>query len=371
MWLRSALFLFLLVPFAAHASSQGKLERTQAELQATRAKADTLSKELKVAERDLSSLRGDVTKVAHAIQQREAALTESERKLARLTVEVEASEARLSQREADMQRAMLAMLQIERMPAAAMFAQPGNAQDTVRTAAALDLARSALEQDAAGLRAELARLRESRVQLGQARTRYQRDAAELTKKRTTLTSQLSKRADLQARLSTHYRSAEADAKRLSKEAASLQQLITKLNATPDTRVSANIPERGRPTNPATGTVMHRFGEKKGESDTWRGMMLRTRASALVVAPAGGEVAFTGPFMNYGPMVLLRHQGGMISLVAGLGRIDVQMKQKVKAGEPLGVMGATAGQNLYVELRENSKPIDPARWFATVSSSLGR
>ena len=369
---RSALFILLLVPAAAHATSQGKLQQTQAQLQVTRAKAEALSKELRQTETELKGLRSNVTDVARAIQKSEATLTESERKLNRLSAEVTRGEERLKRREADMQRAMLAMLQIERLPTAALFAQPGNAQSMVRTAAALDTARSAIEGEAAQLKTELATLKSARADLVKAQARYRKDASALTAKRNTLTTQLGKRAALQSKLSLHYQNAEADAKRLSRDAASLQQLITNLNSTPTTRApSASLPERGRTTTPVTGSVLHRFGEKKGESDSWRGMLFRTRPSALVVAPAGGEVAFTGPFMNYGPMVLLRHQGGMMSLVAGLSRIDVRLKQTVRAGEPLGVMAATSGQNLYVELRENSKPIDPARWFATVGASLGR
>ncbi|MBA4274164.1 MAG: hypothetical protein C0436_00780 [Alphaproteobacteria bacterium] len=369
---RSALVIAMLVPCMAQASSQQNLQKTQAQLQATRAKAEALSKELKTAERDMASLREDVTNVARAIQKSEAALTASERRLNALSREVSAGEARLIQREADMQRAMLAMLQIERMPAAAMFAQPGNAQDMVRTAAALDTARSTLEQEAAQLKRELAKLSSARADMLKAKERYTADAASLASKRNTLTAQLSKRSALQTTLSKNYQATDADVRRLAREAASLQQLITKLDNSPSTRPpTGSIPARGRTTAPVTGNVVHRFGEKKGESDSWRGMVFRARPSALVVAPAGGEVAFTGPFMNYGPMVLLRHQGGMMSLVAGLARIDVRAKQTVRAGEPLGVMAATGEQNLYVELRENTKPIDPARWFATVSASLGR
>lgn len=367
---RSALFLFFFLPAAASASSQGKLQQTQAQLSETKAKAEALSKELQNTEKEMDSLRGNVTNVARAIQQREAALTGSERTLRALSEEVANSRERLHTREADMQRAMLAMMQIERLPGAAMFARPGNAQETIRTAAALDLARSTLEREAADVRNELDALERNRAALLREKERYRKDADALAARKAALASQLTKRSALQAKLSSNYQQAEADTRRLAREAASLQQLIDDLDRTPDTRGTA-IPARGTPTRPVAGSVLHRFGERKGESETWRGMVLRTRPSALVVAPAGGEVAFTGPFMNYGPMVLLRHQGGMMSLVAGLGRIDVRLKQKVAAGEPLGIMPATAEQNLYVELRENSKPIDPARWFATVGASLGR
>jgi murein hydrolase activator len=368
---RSTIFLCLFLPMAAQAEAPQNLKQTQAQLVQTRAKAENLARELRSAESDMQTLRLDVTSVARDIQKSEAVVSQSERTLAQLSQQVAEGEKRLSARESSMQNAMLAMLQIERLPAAALFAQPNKAQDMVRTAAALDTARSALESEAALLKKELATLKEKQTALAAAKEQYRKNAAALNAKRATLTTQLSKRAKLQSTLSQNYQSAEADARRLAREAASLQQLITGLNQQPRSVPASAIPARGAPTTPVTGNIIHRYGEKKGASDTWRGMMLRTRPSALVVAPSGGEVAFTGPFMNYGSMVLLRHQGNAMSLLAGFGRIDVKLKQAVKAGEPLGVMAATGQQNLYVELRENAKPIDPARWFATVSSSLGR
>ncbi len=368
---RSALVACMLLPLSAHAAAPETLKQTQAQLAQTRAKAESLAREMRSAESDMQRLRGDVTTVAREIQKSERIVSQSEQKLAQLSREVTEGEKRLSARETTMQHAMLAMLQIERLPAAAMFAQPNNAQDTVRTAAALDTARSALETEAEALKKELAILKDKRTALIAAKEQYRKSYAALNTKRATLTTQLSKRAKLQSTLSQNYQSAEADARRLAREAASLQQLITGLNQQPRSSALASIPARGTPTTPVTGNVIHRFGDKKGQNDTWRGMMLRTRPSALVVAPSGGEVAFTGPFMNYGSMVLLRHQGGAMSLLAGFGRIDVRLKQAIKAGEPLGVMAATGEQNLYVELRENAKPIDPARWFAKVGASLGR
>lgn len=372
-WLALSLPLLMVCSHPhAHASASAqpaKLQQTQAELKATRAKADALAIQLKTTERELQSLRGDVTKVARDIQQREAVLGRSEARLRALSTNVREGEAALQQREARLQRSMLAMLQLQRLPPAAVFANPTQTPTMLRTAAALDAARTTLDAEAKALKQELAGLRRNKAALEVEKQRSAREAAALASKRSALTQKLSERSRLQASLSSNYASAEADAKRLAREAQSLQQLITTLNAAPKAPSSQPMPARGTPTKPVVGSVLHRFGEKKG-NDNWRGMLLRTRPAALVVAPAGGEVAFTGPFMNYGSMVLLRHEGGMMSLLAGLGRIDVRLKQRLKAGEPLGIMPATGEQNLYVELRENAKPIDPSRWFATVGASLG-
>jgi septal ring factor EnvC (AmiA/AmiB activator) len=101
------------------------------------------------------------------------------------------------------------------------------------------------------------------------------------------------------------------------------------------------------------------------------LVWQARAAATVVAPAGGEVVFTGPFRDYGRMVLIKHGNNKISLLAGLGRISVSLNQAVGKGEPLGAMGESRINNLYYELREGSKPIDPAGWFANLGTSIAK
>lgn len=52
-----------------------------------------------------------------------------------------------------------------------------------------------------------------------------------------------------------------------------------------------------------------------------------------------------------------------SLLAGLNSIDCEVGQMLLAGEPIGQMPKSAEAKLYVELREDSRPIDPEAWFA--------
>ena len=99
------------------------------------------------------------------------------------------------------------------------------------------------------------------------------------------------------------------------------------------------------------------------------MVLRARAGGSVVAPSAGEVVFTGPFRDYGRMVLIKHKDKHISLLAGMGSISVALNQQVARGEPLGTMGNTSPIELYVELRADSKPVDPAAWYATTVATV--
>src|SRR3546814_995186 len=50
--------------------------------------------------------------------------------------------------------------------------------------------------------------------------------------------------------------------------------------------------------PALGDVTTGFGELSPAGVRSRGLTLRTREKAQVIAPAGGRVAFAGPFRDY-------------------------------------------------------------------------
>lgn len=53
----------------------------------------------------------------------------------------------------------------------------------------------------------------------------------------------------------------------------------------------------------------------------------------------------------------------MSLLAGLSAIDSQIGQMVLAGEPVGTMPDADTAKLYIEIRKNRKPVNPAPWFA--------
>jgi septal ring factor EnvC (AmiA/AmiB activator) len=119
-----------------------------------------------------------------------------------------------------------------------------------------------------------------------------------------------------------------------------------------------------------GEILHRFGDHKSGNETYRGIVYRARPGATVVAPYDGEVVYTGPFRDYGNILLIKHQNGYISLIAGLGNISTSLNQRVIRGEPVATMSNDKDAQTYVELRDaTAKPIDPGNWFANVGQSV--
>jgi len=167
-------------------------------------------------------------------------------------------------------------------------------------------------------------------------------------------------------------------------------------ATTTLATSGNPPNAGRPFPdvggagkgvrlPVSGSLVSGFGGATGDLAQARGIVLETRPLAQVVAPFDGQIVFQGPFRSYGQILIIEHRGGYHTVLAGLGRVDAVVGQWLLAGEPVGIMGTsdgaaaatgqsatgsvTSGQDhpkLYVELRHNGQPVDPAPWFGTLT-----
>ncbi|MEI7669399.1 MAG: peptidoglycan DD-metalloendopeptidase family protein, partial [Pseudomonadota bacterium] len=115
--------------------------------------------------------------------------------------------------------------------------------------------------------------------------------------------------------------------------------------------------------PASGKIVGRYGSNSDKSELSRGVTFKTRGSASVVAPYSGEVVYAGNFRDYGKMVIIRHGNDYHTLLSGMEKINCVPGQMLLKGEPIGNMGTAEDKTrLYMELRKNSKPIDPTSYL---------
>jgi len=81
----------------------------------------------------------------------------------------------------------------------------------------------------------------------------------------------------------------------------------------------------------------------------------------VAAAADGTVIFAGDQAGYGAVVILRHEGGLVTLYAHNSRVLVREGARVARGEAIarvGQTGRTTGPHLHFEVREGTRPRDP-------------
>jgi septal ring factor EnvC (AmiA/AmiB activator) len=115
---------------------------------------------------------------------------------------------------------------------------------------------------------------------------------------------------------------------------------------------------GRLIAPVAGPVLRGFGAA-AEDGPATGITYGTAPGAFVVSPCAGRVAFAAPFRSYGQLLIIECGGGYDIVLAGLGSLSAAPGHAAHAGEPVGRMGTG---ELYVEVREGGKPVDPAAFL---------
>jgi murein DD-endopeptidase MepM/ murein hydrolase activator NlpD len=115
------------------------------------------------------------------------------------------------------------------------------------------------------------------------------------------------------------------------------------------------------TWPVKGKIITDFGpSQRGVHND--GVKIAAREGLAVGAAANGSVAFVGTnIKSFGKLVLLKHNGGIITAYAHLGDIFVKEGQTVTAGQKIGTIGRSGRvefPQLHFEIRKSRKPVDP-------------
>jgi septal ring factor EnvC (AmiA/AmiB activator) len=117
--------------------------------------------------------------------------------------------------------------------------------------------------------------------------------------------------------------------------------------------------------PVAGELTRRFGEATPGGGRANGLSWSSLRDARVSSPAAGLVQYVGPVKGWGVILILRLTGGYHLVLAGLAQASVAVGQSVAPGQPVGWMpdGRQSPSELYLEVREQGAPVDPARWMA--------
>ena len=114
--------------------------------------------------------------------------------------------------------------------------------------------------------------------------------------------------------------------------------------------------------PARGRITNLFSARHP-----LGIDISMVVGTRLAASAPGQVVFVGgnPCCSYGYHVIIRHENGYESLYAHLSRFNVQVGQRVGAGDLIGWSGNTGrstGPHLHFEIRRNGRHQDPMRYL---------
>lgn len=146
---------------------------------------------------------------------------------------------------------------------------------------------------------------------------------------------------------------------------SLESSAATVAAVPHTE-AAPLPEppkrSGRALDwPVRGKVVLPFGPiAKGLNND--GINIAARKGTAVHAAESGVVAYAGnELKGFGNLLLLKHDGGLMTTYAHLADIRVKRGEVVKRGEIIAEVGQTgnvSSPQIHFEVRQGAKPVDP-------------
>ncbi len=384
----------------AHAQLSEKrrqLQSAQQEMAASKQRSATIQGNLSKLEGELASLSKEVTQIATRLQKNEAELTDIEGKLAILERERLKKRSLLGERGGQLSAMLSTMVRIGHIPQQSAMLMPASFMNKIHASRALSLTSASLKQDMDSLGMQLMELKTLEKKITRKRSEIQTKTAKLEARRAELRDIVVRRKKVMETLYSESASQKQKLANLIQQSNDLQSLVNSLEAeqakqresrfahigTPEDKPTppraqsrsaapkinmASSPAfksaKGNMRLPATGSLTGSFGQSRGVNNTLKGIEIATRKRAQVVAPYDGDVLFTGPFMEYGQMVIIRHKDGYHSLLAGFAEVDCVPGQQLAEGEPIGIMGTDIEtRRLYMELRQDGKAIDPKPWIA--------
>lgn len=113
--------------------------------------------------------------------------------------------------------------------------------------------------------------------------------------------------------------------------------------------------------PISGTIISRFGPKKGGIHNDGINMVARKGTAVRAAEAGVVAYASNDLPGYGNLILVKHSGNWVTAYAHTDSMTVKPGQVVKKGQMLARVGQTGGvvrPQLHFEIRRGRKALNP-------------
>jgi septal ring factor EnvC (AmiA/AmiB activator) len=347
---------------ATPASDAAKLERQQAQEQK---KARDLAARARAAQAKEKALAADLAGLANDRAATEAARVDSETQLEAVKEQARQEAENLARSRDALEKLVIGLIQNERAAGAGLLAPRA---DSGPVAGLFTQAVAAQTMDS---RTKIAEAAQTSEEITQKRNLLIDQTAQLQRASAITQEQIAAAASERETYQTQAAAAAARSQELARLASDLRDLAARAAVTknrPQVKIAAIAPG-GRRLSPAQGAVKIHFGAPTKAGGLTQGLTLRTTAGEKVVAPAAATITYAGPFRSYGQVLILDQGNGYVMILTGLDSAFAGPGDKVEAGALIGQMpraGKTSGAvnppDLYFEVRQAGRPIDPERWL---------
>ncbi|WP_370454706.1 murein hydrolase activator EnvC [Herbaspirillum sp. SJZ099] len=125
--------------------------------------------------------------------------------------------------------------------------------------------------------------------------------------------------------------------------------------------------RGQLRLPVKGDLTSKFGSRRGDGPTSRGLFIRAAEGSEVRAVAAGRVVFADWLRGFGNLIIVDHGNQYMTIYGNNQSVLKRAGDLVKAGEGIATAGNSGGNEqsgLYFEMRYQGRAFDPQGWVTT-------
>ena len=144
------------------------------------------------------------------------------------------------------------------------------------------------------------------------------------------------------------------AKKLKKKAKNLNDLVKAVDT--KRKIISKIKLKLR--MPVSGEIISDFGQGKDLRKLKNGLVFQVKEESFVTAPMNGTVVYADKFRSLGNLVMIEDNRGFTSVLIGMRNLLISAGNEVLVGEPIAKISSSIKSQLYFELRENGKIVDP-------------
>ena len=123
--------------------------------------------------------------------------------------------------------------------------------------------------------------------------------------------------------------------------------------------------KGQLRLPVKGEILAKFGTKRGDGPSWKGLFIKASEGTEVKAVAPGKVIFADWYKGYGNMIIVGHGDQYMSIYGNNQAVLKHVGDNVKAGDVIASAGNSGGNQesgLYFEIRHQGRAFDPLNWI---------
>ncbi|MGE5651983.1 MAG: murein hydrolase activator EnvC family protein [Bacillota bacterium] len=124
--------------------------------------------------------------------------------------------------------------------------------------------------------------------------------------------------------------------------------------------------RGQLRLPVKGDLLAKYGSKRGDGPSWKGLFIRTAEGADIKAVAGGRVVFADWLRGFGNLIIIDHGSEYLTIYGNNQAVLKHAGDLVKTGEIIASAGNSGGNEqsgLYFEMRHQGRAFDPLEWIS--------